>query len=174
MKVKRILIQICRLGAVLLALPAKVQADFTFITNNGSITITLYTYGNDSGIVVIPSATNGLPVTAIGVAAFSNKTALVNIVIPNSVTNIGNCAFYNCNQAKITLGNGVTTIGDSAFHQCIQLTNGAVPGSVVNIGSNAFNNCSSLTSVTIPNSVTNIGIGAFSQCYALTNITVMA
>jgi hypothetical protein len=54
-----------RLSLLLLfALPAVVQAQFNYTTNNGTITITGYT--GPGGDVTIPSATNGLPVTSIG------------------------------------------------------------------------------------------------------------
>ncbi len=49
---------------LLLALPALVQAQFTFTTNNGAIAITGYT--GPGGDVTIPSWTNGYPVTSIG------------------------------------------------------------------------------------------------------------
>ena len=57
---------------LLLALPAA-RAQFTYTTNNGAITITGYT--GPGGDVIIPSMTNGLPVTSIGTAAFSACTA---------------------------------------------------------------------------------------------------
>jgi len=48
-------------------LPVAVQAQFNFTTNNdGSLNIAKYT---DGGIVIIPSTTNGLPVTSIGCVA---------------------------------------------------------------------------------------------------------
>ena len=47
-----------------LALPAAVQAQFTYTTNNGTITITGYT--GSGGAVTIPGTINGLPVTSIG------------------------------------------------------------------------------------------------------------
>src|SRR5260221_4676128 len=72
---------------LLLAWPAAMQAQFTFFTNNGAITITGYT--GSAGVVVIPSTTNGYPVTRIGDNAFSDKHSLTSIIIPNSVTNIG-------------------------------------------------------------------------------------
>ena len=53
---------------LLLALPAAVQAQFTYTTNNGAITITGYT--GPGGAVTIPSTINGLPVTSIGDQAF--------------------------------------------------------------------------------------------------------
>ena len=46
-----------------------------------------------------------------------------NTVIPNSVTSIGNYAFYDCSSlTSITIPNSVTTIGKSAFYGCSSLT----------------------------------------------------
>ena len=56
-------------AGVQLALPMLAQAQFTYTTNNGALTITGYT--GSGGAVVIPAATNGYPVTSIGVDAFS-------------------------------------------------------------------------------------------------------
>lgn len=146
MKAKRKLIQICLFSAAML--PAAVQAQFTFTTNNGAITITGYT--GSSGIVTIPSITNGLPVTSIGNSAFYNKSSLTNVIIPNSITNIGSSSFY----------------------LCTSLTNVTIPNSVISIGSEAFYACYSLTSIMIPSSVTNIGSGPFAACTSLMTITV--
>jgi hypothetical protein len=66
MKIRRNLIQIWLLCAAML--PAVVQAQFTFTTNNSKITITGYT--GSGGAVVIPSTMNGLPGTRIGYGAF--------------------------------------------------------------------------------------------------------
>ena len=77
-----------------------------------------------------------------------------NTTIPNSVTSIGNSAFYGCSSlTSVTIGNSVTSIGDYAFRGCSKLTSVTIPNSVTSIGNYAFSNCSSLTSVTIPNSV---------------------
>jgi len=53
---------------LLLALPIAAQAQFTYMTQNGAVTITGYT--GPGGNVTIPSAINGLPVTSIGDEAF--------------------------------------------------------------------------------------------------------
>src|SRR5712672_2940845 len=74
----------------LLALPAVVQAQFTYMTNNGTITITAYT--GAGGVVTIPGIINGRPVTGIGTNAFFNKSSLTGITITNSVTNIADFA----------------------------------------------------------------------------------
>ena len=57
------------LPLLLLTPPAALQAQFTYTTNDGTITITKYT-GSD-GTVIIPSTTNGLPTTSIASSAFS-------------------------------------------------------------------------------------------------------
>ena len=94
---------------MLLVLPAAVQAQFAFTTNNGALTIAKYT--GDGGDVTIPDTTNGLLVTAIGDGAFNNCTSLTGITIPNSVTNIGDFVFANCtNLIGITIPAGVTNI----------------------------------------------------------------
>ena len=46
--------------------------------------------------IVIPSTYNGLPVTSIGYKAFINRKSLASIGIPDSVTSIGDWAFYLC------------------------------------------------------------------------------
>ena len=77
-------------------------------------------------------------------------TGCKNTVIPNTVTSIGNYAFY----------------------YCTSLTNISIPSSVTSIGNNAFSTCRNLTSINIPSGVTAIGTAAFSDCSGLTSITV--
>ena len=96
-----------------------------------------------------------------------------NTIIPNSVTSIGEYAFYACHPlTSITIPNSVMSIGDYAFQYCSSLTSINIPNSVTSIGRGAFDACHPLTSITIPNSVTSIGDYAFSGCYSLTSITI--
>ena len=95
-----------------------------------------------------------------------------NTFIPNSVTSIGESAFYGCSGlTSVTIPNSVTSIGWSAFSGCSGLTSVTIPNSVTSISGYTFYGCSGLTSVTIPNSVTSIGSYAFSGCSGLTTIT---
>ncbi len=77
----------------------------------------------------------------------SSGTGIGTIVIPESVTFIGDSAFYQCGVTSLTLGEKVQHIGENAF---------------------AFNN--GLTSIEVPASVTELGKGAFS-CNSLSEAT---
>ena len=112
-------------------------------------------------------------VTNIGDNAFYGCQSLTNIKIPNSVTNIGDRAFASCSSlTSINIPNSVTNIGDSAFAWCKSLTNINIPNSVTNIEFCTFCRCESLNNINIPNSVTNIGDWAFLGCKSLTSINI--
>ena len=75
-----------------------------------------------------------------------------NSIVPNSVTAIGNSAFFGCTfLTSITIPNSVTSIGSSAFSYCRGLTSITIPNSVTTIGNNAFQGCSGLTSIVVEN-----------------------
>ena len=153
---------------LMLALPAAVQAQFSYATNNGAITIT--SYSGSGGSVIIPGAIYGLPVTSIGDFAFIGA-GFTNVTIPNSVTNIGNVAFANTKLTEITIPDSVVNLGQSAFSGCSDLTSVVLGTNVTSILENAFSGCGSLASITIPNSVTSIGDFAF-MFAGLTNVTI--
>lgn len=110
-------------------------------------------------------------VTTIGEEAFYDCYSLASIVIPNSVTSIEEGAFMGCfNMSSITIPSSVTSIGHRVFNLCRSLTSIIIPNSVTSIGISLLNGASSLTSVELPNSITNIGNYFFSKCSSLTSI----
>ena len=118
--------------------------------------------------LVIPDS-----VTNIGDYAFSGCRSLTSLVIPDSVTNIGDYAFEGCGSlSSLVLPDGVTSIGKCAFRECGSLSSLVLPDGVTNIGGNAFADCKSLRSVVIPNSVTSIGGGAFGGCKSLHSVVI--
>ena len=120
MKTKRNLFQSFVLVAMFVAFPITMQAQFTFTTNNGAITIT--DNNGSGGALTIPSTINGYPVTSIGDSAFFDS-GLTSVTIPNSVTSIGVESFFYClSLTNVTIGSGVTSIGDGAFSYCYSLT----------------------------------------------------
>ena len=74
--------------------PAVLQAQFTFSTNNGALTLTGYA-GTDR-VVTIPGTTNGLPVVSIGGHAFYRNSSLTSVTILASVINYAFDAFDTC------------------------------------------------------------------------------
>ncbi len=106
---------------------------------------------------------------------YLNSLEVTDLVIPNSITSIGDNAFYGCcGLTSVAIPNSVTTIGVCAFCGCSGLTSVNIPNSVTTIGNWAFASCSCLTSITIPNSVMSIGEEAFEYCIGLTSVTCLA
>lgn len=97
----------------------------------------------------------------------------VKLIVDDSVTGIGEYAFYQCtNLTSVTIGSGVTNIDDAAFQSCSSLTNIIITDSITSIGIRAFDGCTSLTSITIPDSVTSIGHYAFRRCTNMSSVTI--
>ncbi|MDE6102503.1 MAG: leucine-rich repeat domain-containing protein, partial [Ruminococcus sp.] len=127
--------------------------------------------------VIIPSEIEGVPVTSIGKSAFSvsyfSENILKSVEIPDSVTNIGDDAFYKCeNLTSINIPAGVTHIGREAFEDCSSLESIEIPDGITIIEYGTFQRCKSLTSVKIPNSVTSIKVNAFEGCMNLESIEI--
>ena len=146
--------------------------------------------------IVIPSGVihDGVlyAIVAIGDSAFEGCT-LERVIIPESITEIGRRAFYQCaNLIEVIIPNNVISIGEEAFSDCVNLlsaeihngdsaTSGLIimaagetgnANQAIEIGASAFNNCFSLTDVVIGEGVTDIGDSAFSNCSSLENIEI--
>ncbi len=140
---------------------------------------------------------NGIPQNAFSLGS-NNYNKLTSIILPNSITSVGDSAFYRCTNLSgtLVLPNSVTTLGKYAFSECKSLTgltlsesltsisrcafdgdwllqgHLTIPASVTSIDDYAFFYCS-FTGVTIPNSVTSIGTGAFGKCKMLSETMII-
>lgn len=131
------------------------------------------------GVFTIPSSAkdtdgNSYSVKTIENYAFNsaNIANMTGVVIPESITNIGNGAFYNCKGlTTITIPSHVTEIGEAAFYKCTNLKSIELPEGVITIGKLAFRECASLSKISIPSSITSIGSEVFSDCSSLTDIS---
>ncbi len=150
---------------------ATVEDYLTYTVSNGEATITRCST-NIKGDIVIPDTLGGYPVTAIG-SAFNYCDKLTGIKIPDTVTYIGNRAFYGCTAlTNVTLPANATGIGDSAFYNCTSLVSVNIPNGTTRIGEYAFYNCHVLADIDLPAGVTEIGNYAFYCCYALTEVDI--
>ncbi|MBP5338177.1 MAG: leucine-rich repeat domain-containing protein [Prevotella sp.] len=127
----------------------------------------LYLNGEEIVNLVIPDN-----VTSIGDRTFSCLTNLNTVSISNSVNFIGSCAFSGCsNLNSVTIGRNVTSIGEWAFSGCNKLVTIKIPSGVSYVGRSAFESCG-LTELIIPNNVTIIGHSAFKNCSKLSQVTL--
>jgi hypothetical protein len=100
---------------------------------------------------------------------------IVGIILPDSLTAIGELAFYACwYPTRIDIPGSVTSIGSEAFTGCGSLVSVIIPEGVTSIRGSTFSGCESLTSVVIPASVTLFYAGAFAGCSSLTSVTIPA
>ena len=112
---------------------------------------------------------------------------MTSITIPDSVTSIGQFAFYNCSgltdvyyQGDLSRWLGIEFDGPYAnpmveYADNLYINGELLQGDIIipegteKLGDYAFYGCSGLTSITIPEGVTSIGSSAFEGCSGLTS-----
>ncbi len=136
----------------------------------------------------VPSSLKTVVVTGgknIGNDAFRNCSSIESIILPDSLTDIGDNAFYGCSKLAIVTineNNSVYASQDGILYnkektQFVYIPNAlsgaiTIPDGITSIDSSAFAERRSITSVTLPDSVTSIGDSAFSDCRSLTSIII--
>ena len=147
---------------------AKNSTIFKYTVNEDGTSCAVTGVRGTSASAAVPTEIDGYTVTAIGAAAFRNKTNITNITIPETVTSIGSRAFQNTGIRYITIPDSVTTLGHSAFMDCASLETVILGSGIQTIDTNTFANCTSFTTLSNYDSVTSIGATAFSGCTSLT------
>ena len=118
---------------------------------------------------------------SIGESAFM-YTGITEIVLPGSVTSIGENAFGSCSNlerfeikdAENTDTETVFEAGISCFEECDNLKTVVLGNTVKNIPDEAFLYRTALTNVTLSNSLVSIGDNAFGSCSSLEEIVIPA
>jgi len=104
-------------------------------------------------------------VTAIPSYAFNGCDGLEEVVLPKSLTTMGDYAFYDCAALRaLNLPEGITAIPDYAFRNCTSLGEVVLPSTVISIGDYAFYNCIGLRTITMNEGLESIGRYAFYGC----------
>ena len=145
-----------------------------------------------TGLLEIPETIGGIPVLAIGEAAFYNCTGITDLSIPEGVI-VADSAFSGCTgladangfivvdgvlhgycgkKTDITIPDGVKGIGYAALMGNTTVKNVTIPGGVEYIGEMAFCECTSLRSVTILDGVKTIDEDVFRRCSSLRSVTI--
>ena len=171
------------------------------VVNDTSNEVKVTYKGNDckdysheySGVVVIPNKltyeSKNYTVTEIDDYAFSGCSKITSISIPNSVWNIGFCAFSGCEGLKeihisdlaawceLSFYDILDYVGDSPFHYATELylngklvTDLVVPNNVTHIGAHTFERYEKLRSVVLHEGIEAIYKSAFYGCTNLTDI----
>ena len=109
-------------------------------------------------------AENALSFTYVGLSNLKSVT-----FADDSLEVIGPSAFFGCAIENIVLPSSVTTIGESAFEGCSDLTNVTLPAGVTTISKSAFETCTSLETINLEN-ITEIEAEAFKNCSALSRV----
>ena len=162
---------------------------------DGSLTLTITGYVGTDTEANIPSAIDGVPVTAISSYVFQNKSTLTSVTIPESVTSIGAYAFSNCSAlSQITVPGDMKFTDKTIFSSCTKLKtihfssdvkiqmstdypalistveNLVFDEGVTSIADSAFKGCTKVKSVQLGEKCAAIGSSAFEGCTALVDV----
>ena len=107
-------------------------------------------------------------ITAIGSDSFNGLTAVTEIELPDSLTEIGIGAFCFTAITEVTIPANVSTMGYSAFYGCGKLESVFFAGNKVReIGIYTFAKCYALKNLEFPEGLTAIRLGALQECRSL-------
>ena len=136
---------------------------------NGVLYTNKYTHEKNITKLLIPDS-----VIAIGSEAFSDNTAINEIIVSHKLGYIGQKAFCGCKMMSgFNLPSTVKYIETEAFDGCwIAFRELTIPASVRHIGSHAFRGCATLEKVVFAGPIDNIGSGIFESCERLSEIVV--
>lgn len=112
-----------------------------------------------------------ITLTVTGTAKFLSKNSTCGLLMKSNFNSSESYCYRNAIK-KLFIGDSVTSIGDLAFYTCCSLESVTIPDSVTSFGSGTFSNCYSLISITIPDSVTSVTGNFNSGNYSLRSITI--
>ena len=124
------------------------------------------------GTFKVPGTYNDGLITEIGAKAFEGQNAVKKMVVPASITTIGNQAFAQClSLVTVEFADNalLTSIGNSVFANTYSLDTIKFPNSLRSMGASVFDR-SQVREVTMPNEMTTIGATIFTDCHRLESL----
>lgn len=150
-----------------------------FLLNSSGKDYSVSGYSSENEIVDIPQTHNGKLVTAIADNAFSKKTFIRKVSLPQTIESIGDYAFagdFNniMRMESIEFAEKIqlSIIGKYAFQYCKLLQDINLPSQVQVIANGAFLNCTMIENILLPTSIINLGDYVFSDCTSLKAINI--
>lgn len=131
-------------------------------------------YNKGGTVVDLSNGWEGKTITQIGKSCFDNNDNITKVILPATVTSIGQDAFWGCDSLKTVEFVGVSQlsyIGDRAFLYS-GLSQFTMPDSVTSIGENAFGG-TDISDITIPQGCNSVGQSAFSSCQNLVLVKIL-
>lgn len=156
----------------------EMTASVTFRSVKSSIYVNKDYSSPYSGTLVIPPSIMvsnvQYTVTSIGDHAFEDCADLESVVLPESITVLGESAFQESGLQTVELPTTINTIGRSAFYHCNNLKTIVIPEGVTELGPDVFRGCSSLVSVVFSENcgIEGISLWAFQNCNNLRSINL--
>lgn len=153
---------------------------YTLATSNAYIataslvkmnTITVSGKGKGTAVIVVTDNESGEKKSITAIVQASASDIPDGVIIENGVLKKWPCDKIP-DDGKVVIPNTVTEIGENAFRECNELTAVEIPNSVIIIKANAFFSCKGLTTVSIPSSVETIEKGAFQYCSGLLEVKI--
>ncbi|WP_026516945.1 leucine-rich repeat protein [Butyrivibrio sp. MC2021] len=149
--------------------------------NEGAKEATISNYRGNASMVIIPQELDGYKIVGIAKNAFAERSEIVYISIPDSVTEIGITAFCKCiNLKSVKLPSNLKTIGYRAFDKCYELAAIDIPKTLEKVTGNQyafdydgpFSNCSSLEKAVISEGAKAVCAELFRSCSGLKTVTI--
>ena len=163
-----VIVEVAQTGGLEAALEGVAVADFKGLRVMGTIGEDDFTFIKEKltsleCLDIADTDLTELPYKALAFYGATNNT-LKEIVLPKSLTKIGNCAFAMCRALeKLTLPSAVRELGGWMLEGCKKLTSINIPAGVTEFPEHCFFDAG-LTSIDIPATVTTIGNDAFANC----------
>lgn len=134
--------------------------------NSKDKSLSFYPTGKRSSTYTIPRG-----IERIGNYAFQSNSYLHNIILPDTISEIGYGAFLECKKLKeLVIPDGISIVEEYTFSNCNCLERVTLPNTVLEIGYEAFGNCSKLKKIDLPIRLEKIDASAFSNCTSLESI----